>query len=239
MVNPATSPSYSVLVLSGGNLYFNENGVRSCGTGAQCLSDSAPTLAPSSAVTFAVDANGIYFIPVGIGSVQKCPLSGCGAATPTTLGTAGAGGQLAVSLAVDGAHVFFATGTTLFSVPDDGSAAATPLVNGLTGVYAITVDDANVYYSLQTGEVSYCAKSGCAKPTMLTTLTQFATALVSDGVSVYMLPHGSASIIRCAIGGCDAGPLTLAAESKPILGFTVDDSSVYWASGGVVKKVVK
>lgn len=193
---------------------------------------NAPRTLATTPTPAAVAADANHAVWVQATEVRACPNVDA-ACTPTTLATAPSGLTYAATVALANGTAYFATSSTIFKAPADGSAAATPLVSGLAGVSALATDGVDVYYA-ESGFIGKCSVAGCTTTTPVTTPDTFVRRLEVDGTSVYWMTAAgtSSSVMGCSKNGC-----TIAEQRKylvdRVLDFTIDANNVYWTTGAV------
>lgn len=227
--------------VAGGNAYWFDGGIGlvKCSLSTGCPNPPptvwAHTPAPPS---IAADTANAYWPDFQAHAIMRCPVTGCDAMSPpVTIATVASTEQLTTAIVSDATTVFFATGTTIYGVPADGSAAATPRVQGLTGVSALAFDSGSVYWATTTGQIGSCLKAGCATPHALKQLNYAAHSILVDNGRIYWAQiTNPGEIGRCTLPDCTE-PLTLV-RGKQFAGLTADDFFLYFSDGNL-KKVAK
>lgn len=198
----------------------------------------------------ALDGKNVYWTTHSA-EVLTCPLSGCGS-SPTALWSADLA-PAASGIAVDASDVYWSTanGEVMKCALSGCNNTPTVLVGATAALAAtnqIALDDANVYVvdanPAGQGRVVGCAKAGCgSNPAELAIGLNAPRALVTDGVNVYWIERGAnsvdgqsvsgaGSVRRCAVGGCNNPPTTIASGLTAPTAIAVDGSNVYWAEWG-------
>jgi len=203
---------------------------------------SAPAGVPGAGYDFAADDTTVYFT-AGY-AVEACS-GGC--ASPTTLWTSPAPNIVTSGIAVDATDVYWSTSHgEIYRCAKSGCGGQPTLVtHTIFGLDAIALDDVNIY-ATGYGLLS-CPKSGCAQPSVLTTVNAPSTPsahLATDGVNVYWtrltaVYPSRGGVFRCPVTGCSA-PEQIAATGQPG-GVAVDGARVYWAdtSSGTISSLPK
>jgi hypothetical protein len=199
-----------------------------------------------------VDATHVYWVNRGTYSsaqgtydgaqIVKCAKSGCSNA-PTVLATGS--WRRVTNPAVDGASVYWGASGQIFKCSIDGcSNRPTVLWSGYGGADEIALDDAGVYFGLNsTDPVFVCSIDGCDGGTAVTPvdggfgggitgLTSPAAIAVDDD-SLYEAAFGSsvAFVLACTRRACLDTARTLAIIPGQALGplLAVDGTNVYFA----------
>jgi hypothetical protein len=169
------------------------------------------TIAPQDTATSVVyDGASIFFASAGssVGAVKRCAVAGatCSAVTPLFSGTDNVFG-----LAVDGAHVYFATLTssgTLYSANKSDGSNQQPLAGALPYPLRVATDGTDVVW-VNRGP--------------------------SDGASA------DGSVMRCAVGGCAGNPAVVAQGLSDPHGIAIDAKAIYWANAndGTIWKIAR
>jgi hypothetical protein len=201
------------------------------------VSNQTPTLLAyqqKSPTMIGTDGTDLFWTDNNPGHVFTCPNSGCPNLTPTVL----VASPSAYGLALDSTNVYWSTASahTVESIAKTSDAGvATSIATGLNSSYWIAVDSNNIYISDLGAQVLYeCPKTGCAgNPTILANMPGL-TGVASDGTNVYF--GASAGLMKCAVGGCNKNPTTLASAHP--MSVAVDSTSVYW-SDETTNEVVK
>ncbi len=199
-----------------------------------CGTTPATPAMPATLQNLVADANRMAW--VDLTTVRSCPNSDAACPTPTTISTVPSGQQYREGLAVADGTVFFATSSTIYAAPIDGSAPARVVVGGLASIFGLTTDGVDVYYGAA-GEVGRCAVGGCASATILATPPTVARQVAVDAKHVYIrTDNGNASTIeRCPKAGCVAAGDRQVLVIDRIVDFAIDDSAVYYTRGSVLK----
>jgi len=198
----------------------------------------------------ALDGKNVYWTTHSA-EVLTCPLSGCGS-SPMALWSAGLA-PAASGIAVDASDIYWSTakGEVMKCALSGCNNTPTVLVGATAALAAanqIALDDGNVYVvdanPAGQGRVLGCAKSGCGNnPAELAIGLNAPRALVTDGVNVYWIERGAdfangqsvsgaGFVRRCAVGGCNNSPTTIASGLTAPTAIAVDGSNVYWAEWG-------
>jgi hypothetical protein len=125
--------------------------------------------------------------------------------------------------------------------------ASGPPVN----VRHLAMDSMNVYWTNADFSVMTCPLTGCPMGTPITLAAlgmgaNIPDAIATDGANVYftvIAMGGTPAVMKCAVGGCNGMPTTLAVGSSVMQpsAIAVDATSVYWtdASAGTVMMTAK
>ncbi|HUQ04428.1 MAG TPA: hypothetical protein VM261_18135 [Kofleriaceae bacterium] len=197
-----------------------------CGNSPRIL-----TTGPSPANVVA-DVNHAVWIQ-GTTDLRSCPNVDA-ACTPATLASAASGGDFTSALAIADGIVYFASSSTIFRVPADGSAPATPLVSGLAGVSALASDGVDVYYA-ESGFIGRCPVAGCAATSPVAVPATFVRRVEVDTTHVYWMTQAGAasSVMACPKSGCATIDEQHTYLVDRVFDFAVDGTNVYWANGAV------
>jgi hypothetical protein len=176
-------------------------------------------------------------------------------ASATQLNDAGENGTLPAGIAIDSANVYYATKTT-----GGGLAEAVPLAGGPvseigTATYVgIAVDATNVYWTggFSNPIVSQNTKNGTTATVKIIATGSALTCplgVASDGANVYFLDQGTTSagvivpstgaLYRVPVGNGGTLPAPLVRGLTDPQGIAVDESAVYWVTGGTGGFVMK
>ncbi len=203
-----------------------------------------------------VAANGSIVVWTNQGSnqVMAVPASTDGGVAPTQLNASGELGTVPAGLAVDGTDVYYAT-----KIAGGGLAESAPLDGGAvseigTGSYVgIATDTARVFWTGGAASPGvYWNTKGApasAQQTLVTGAFVCPLSLASDGTNVYFIDQGSTT---CGPAATDAGalykvpagaagqlPTQLAGGLLDPQGIAVDDTALYWVTGGPTGAVMK
>lgn len=244
------------LVVADGNIYWNDllpdsGASRFIQQVATAANDSVPTsLTPGFVWAMASDGQNLYWTTNYGVTVMACSLAGCGD-TPLTLWSdlATSPDQLTSGIAVDDEDVYWATQAgEIFKCAKPDCQSALLVASGPVTAAQIAIDDLNVYWTtsqpLGLGQILKCPKTGCGNsPTTLVSGLSVAYGIATDGTSVYWAELGDSSccdgsagtgrIAKCAAGGCNDQPTTLADGLTQPSGIAVDANNVYWTTMGM------
>jgi hypothetical protein len=140
------------------------------------------------------------------------------------------------ALALDGAQIYFLTGTTLRRIARTGGVAET-LATGESGANALALDATHVYWAASgvlpdwPGHVSRISRNGPATPERLLDATR-ATGIVLDSTTLYtMTSDGGGNVLALPLAGGPVrtlpalvGGIALAASADAL--FAVNDSTL-------------
>jgi hypothetical protein len=229
------------LTVHGSSFFWtdNESLIQTCPTsgcgdaGATLIFQEQMYADPSAIV---VDANNVYWTSVAVGTVSYCPLAGCNG-SPTTL----ASNQLSPEdLVIDGTNAYwanFANNGEIVQCAIGGCGNNPTVLAAQQSVAGLLLLNGNLYWT-SGGAVMACAVSACT-PTPVA-LGQFATALATDGASLYWANGNSGRIVKCAATGCGS-PTVVVPNVGAVWAIAVDTTSVYWtdATNSLVAKAPK
>lgn len=130
------------------------------------------------------------------------------------------------------------TSFSIQSVPITGGKPFTILGPTTTGMWDLTTDGSNVYFTTA-GYVASCPITGCGTtPTVIASLQINPTRIVTDGKNVYYTTD--TKIMKCAVTGCGSTPIVFADISTETrvanVQLATDGAHLYWthAANGVV-----
>jgi hypothetical protein len=99
----------------------------------------------------------------------------------------------------------------------------------------IAVDDEDVYWATEDGEILKCAKSDCTSAILVASGPVTAAQIAIDDLNVYWTtsqPLGLGQVLKCPKTGCGDSPTTLVSGLSSAYGIATDGASVYWAELG-------
>jgi hypothetical protein len=245
------------LVTDGTNVYWSDQTPLSAGGLWSCsvagCNDSPQMIGSALPEAMAIYGGALFWTELAA-EVFTCPVSDCSA--PTALWSAGFS-PCATGVVADASGVYWPTVATesIMKCAAGGCANAPTVVmstdSAIAGEVAaleqITTDADHVYFTdgnPQIGMILACAKSGCGpQPILLAGGLNAPMAIATDGVDVYWTETGEAFVNgqsingaglvrRCAVGGCNGAPVTIASGLTAPVGIAVDDNNVYWAEAG-------
>jgi len=170
-----------------------------------------------------------------VGQIVRCPVGGC------QVPACGGGGPIAVATGQSAPHALAADAKAMVWATDDGTihtcptpgcgTGPTPLITGQSGVGAIVLDNANVYFTTATS-VASCDRASCTSPTALASGLKAPRriALSPEGSTIYFTVEDT--LQRCTLPSCAGGPVVLARKLPAPWGLAVDASYVYVACEG-------
>jgi len=202
------------------------------------------------ALAIAIDLNNLYFTSGD--SLNRVPKGG---GTPVIIASGLTPGSPIApfppffGVAVDAQNAYIANGTTVAKVILAGmnNIASTFAVVPTGGQpYAITLDNANVYWT-ETGSatgtgsfdrVMKAPKAG-GTPTVIASAQNFPADIAVDANNVYWTNNGNGTVMMAPLAG--GTPTVIASGQTFPFGIAVDQTSVYWtnngtSSGGTVMK---
>ena len=200
---------------------------------------AVPLVAPTG---LAADAANVYTASDS-GGLRKLPVNG---ATPTVLYEPN-GADVPRSIALGGGYVYWGSGDgSIKRLPVDGGvpAVVSPAVTG-TDVFAMAVDDANVYWIEANPSTMVLRKAPLAggASTLLFTGTSALMRIAVSGAYVYVTqqgqsltpdgngkPIGEGAVIKLRIDESEP-PVEIASNQPFAIGIAADASGVYWGGG--------
>jgi hypothetical protein len=214
-----------------------------CNGTPSALANGLTTFPESTPIPLVVAAGNVYwnelFLDGGASQmIAQVPTTAQGV-TPVAL-TAG----FAWAMASDGRSIYWTTnsGVSVMACALSGCAGA-PLTlwtglaqtpNQLTT--GVAVDDQNVYWATEPGNIMKCAKSDCGGTTTVIAYGPVTAAQIAiDATNVYWTtsqPKGLGGVFQCPKAGCDNGPTTLVSGLSSAYGIATDGVNVYWAELG-------
>ena len=190
----------------------------------------------------------------GANQVMAAPVDASNA-TPVQLNTTGENGALPAGIAIDSANVYYATKNS-----GGGLAEAVPIAGGPVSelgsatYVGIAVDSSNVYWTggFSNPIVSQNTRAGTTATVKIIATGSALTCplgIASDGANVYFIDNGTdgagnivagtGALYRVPIGNGGTLPPALVSGLTDPQGIAVDDSAVYWVSGGAGGFVMK
>jgi hypothetical protein len=147
-------------IVSYGPLYWTDTSagaVMKCtttsGNTSGCTATSAIASFLVSPSVLAVDGTNVYWSD-SLG-VHQCPVGGCGATSPVTLG---AGQQNANSIVADGNYVYWANGSSVIRAHVGVADSAAAIAQNQAGAATVGTGTKGIYWSVQNGAVMMLAK---------------------------------------------------------------------------------
>jgi hypothetical protein len=219
------------IAIDANNVYWtNNNGANAV---MKCAISGCTTPTPLRNNTtglgaLATDGVNVYFQEQF--SLEKCAVGGCGN-SPTTLASIG---NFTGSIVSDGTTVYFTDGTPAIQSCAVGGCnqTPTPVVSAQGYAGGIALNSGVLYWHVPITQRFYsCPTTGCSgSPTQLlsSVYDQGPDGIVTDGVNVYFTESSAGSVAKCAVGGCNNTPTTLATTSN-INGVATDGVNVYWS----------
>jgi hypothetical protein len=116
--------------------------------------------------------------------------------------------------------------------------AGEALCNGACTVIDFDVMNCGACGHVCPGGASASCTEGHCLLTLVSSGNWVAGGIAVDGVNVYWTTQGQGTVMKCAVGGCNNNPTTIASGQADPTGIAVDATSVYWtnAVGGTVMK---
>jgi hypothetical protein len=228
------------------NVYWANNSggggtIRSCpigggdGGGPKTIASSS-VIAP---VDVAVSGSNVYFTDQSADKVQVCPTTGCSSTPPVIASSQGG----ANGLAIDSTTLYWTAtvNNTIMDIALGGDAGTQKTVQSGAEAAWIAVDSGYLYWATYTGgNVIRCTATNCGNTFVVLGISQTGLTgfIATDGVNAYWTVGGSSgSVMKCAVGGCNNKPTTLASSLSYPLGLAVDGTSVYVALATSVIKL--
>jgi hypothetical protein len=182
------------------------------------------------------------------GFLDTCVLSAGNTACSTSSGNLVGDMGDATSLAFDGPILWWVRPTVgeIVSCPIASCKPAlgsppVPTFGGQTGIHALTLDQTNVYWTLNaSGKIASAAKGATgATPTILATGPAGPWDITVDATNVYWTNKNDGSVMKVAKTG--GAPMTLASGMQQPWGIAVDGGYVYFAcvGDGTIRRVPK
>ena len=224
------------------------------GVAAKLVSGAQPA-AFLADVLYDKGSGDLFFTATGDG-IYKCATSGCGD-NPTRVSTLSGG--VVSSTALDSTNLYWGAVGDIWSCSKAGCGTPTiPLNGNQTYVTAVATYGGNLYWadrgvSETDGRIVTCSIVNCLSPTTLVQNRTQPFEIAVDATGIYWLEHGTTAnafadgaVLHCPLGGCGAGPTTLAPRDDENVSMTerivLDDVSVFWTqgwTGGGVHRVAK
>jgi hypothetical protein len=210
------------------------------------LAGGSVTSAANGSGPIALDLNNIYLITGGtLYRIAKGSLSAATIASQLSNGSLYAPFFPVFGLAVDAQNAYFINQSSVFSAPLGGNNVAPALFASpgtAAQVFAIAVDDSNVYWTVTgpgVGSVNMLAKTG-GTPRLIASGLNFPSSIAVDSTNVYWTNNGGGTVMMAPIAGGSA--TTVASGQSFPFGIAVDSENIYWtnngtSSGGTVMKV--
>lgn len=113
----------------------------------------------------------------------------------------------------------------------DGPCPSEELAADLAQVTALSVDDKNVYFAIESGAgtVFQCPKTGCGgAPIPLG--EGYTIAISVDAQRVYWGDFAAGKLVSCTIGGCANMPTAVALNQSQIRGVWTDGADLVWST---------
>jgi hypothetical protein len=232
----ASSASYlRTIVVDEATVYTGDAALLGCAIGG--CGQALRTLATTGVWDIATSATELAWTD---GTNVSACVSGACDSTTTQVAVGGA-----LGLRMDASFVYWVdTDGYLLKCPVSGCVGVpTMLGSGVSPTAALfpapaphnfAIDASHVYWSTGTRIVS-CGSSGCAEPTLVTTIVGSVNDMASDGLNLYWIQNGTPSgIMKCSILGCsEPTPVFLPSEATfPFPSrLALDDTSVYFTTG--------
>jgi hypothetical protein len=186
--------------------------------------------------------------------IMSAPANSDGGVPAVQLNVSGENGTTPAGIAIDSASAYYASKTAGGGLAESVPLAGGPVSEIGTGTFVgIAIDSTYVYWT--GGSANPSVYENIKAGTVATEKTIAAGALtcplavVSDGVSVYFLDQGTAAcgppgntkgaLYRVPIGNEGPLPPPLVSGLDDPQGIAVDDTAVYWVTGGPAGSVTK
>ena len=198
----------------------------------------------------AVDDHGVYWGDnVVDGSINSCPLAGCGSDPPTLL----AHTEAPITLVVDQGTLFWVTsqlGDIWVCATSGCSDNPKQLASEQPSAYFVAVYQGNVYWTdndAADGGIMVCPvsgpMSGCVGPPSSLANDRNPKGIAVDDSGVYWTTSDTPGSIRtCPLSGCPQGnPRTIAGGQSAPFAIAVTPAAVFWTNSGdgTVMKLAK
>jgi len=211
----------NIIAVDSNNVYFNLQNYALLGCPISGPCTNGTLYAKTSLVLgLAVDAQSVYWADTTAGTVNKCPIIGCGT-SPTVLAS---GQNLPGQLVVDATDVYWSPNNSGLLRCALTGCGGQPTTLATGAVMGFAIDSTSAYWNTGSG-VMTCNLASCTpKPFSIIDAAPFA----SDGSFVYLTQ--STAILKCPVGDCSAPTsLVTTTNSGPLTGAALGASDVFFS----------
>jgi hypothetical protein len=186
--------------------------------------------------------------------IMSAPANSDGGVAAVQLNVSGENGTTPAGIAIDNANAYYASKTAGGGLAESVPLAGGPVSEIGTGTFVgLAIDGAHVYWTGGSANPSVYEniKAGtvATEKTIAVGALTCPLAVVSDGVSVYFLDQGTAAcappgntkgaLYRVPIGNEGPLPPPLVSGLNDPQGIAVDETAIYWVTGGAAGTVTK
>ncbi|MBX3226717.1 MAG: hypothetical protein KIT84_39145 [Labilithrix sp.] len=118
----------------------------------------------------------------------------------------------------------------------DGPCTFETLATGLVQATTITVDDANVYFAVESGAgtIYQCPKTGCSGAPLVLGTGNASSIVVAGGI-VYWPDYFNGAIHGCNVGGCEQ-PKSIVSNESFLRALGYDGTHLVWIGGSALRR---
>lgn len=244
------------IAVDGTNVYWSNSGtqgqtdgkIKWCAESGACTPadiPKTPTLGQPQAL--AVGGTGLFWVDFGDGQIWQAETNPPGNPVNLTLTPPPTPSpQQPWAIAADATNIYWTdfgkgAGTGSVYQSDHNGGGVTTIAAAQAAPAGIAVDAQNVYW-VNSGDGSVWSRPiAGGNPTQLATKQPAPRFIAVDSTNVYFTNSGDGTVMRCATGGCNSAPATIASGQAGAAGIAADGANVYWAAtgAGTIMKLVK